>query len=538
MASQQRLARLRLAVVVAGTAAVVLAGCSNSGSTTTREQSAPATQSTGSASAPITAAPQTPPAEVCGSQAILDGPAKAPSGAVQVPAGDNSGFAFNTPGTTYWFAPGVHTLGTGQYSNIDPGGNDTYIGGPGAILDGQNANNSAFDDTSEHVTIEYLTIKDFGTWGGDQQEGVVNHDSGSYWTISHSTISGNAGAGVFLGSHDSLTWNCLEDNQQYGFSAYSNSGEVTDLTIDHNEIAGNDTYNYEVKQPGCGCSGGGKFWNVVNATVTDNWIYKNNSVGLWADTDNAGFEFEGNYFQDGEGTALMYEISYNAVIEYNTFDHNGVTGGPSSTGFPLSSIYISESGADSRVDSDYRDSPFLIAHNVFTDNWGGVILWENSNRFCASPANTSTAYCTMVNPQATLQTCGNASLVKTKPYVSDCRWKTQNVEVESNQFTFDPSVLGKACTVANNCGYNGVFSEYGSDPSWSPYKGDIVPTDIAFNQNNKFSDNTYSGPWCFMGWQQGTSVSFKQWRAAANVNKKQFGQDAGSTDTGASRSCA
>jgi hypothetical protein len=83
-----------------------------------------------------------------------------------------------------------------------------------------------------------------------------------------------------------------------------------------------------------------------------------------------------------------------------------------------------------------------------------------------------------------------------------------------------------------------VFSEYGSDPSWSPYKGDIVPTDIAFNQNNKFSDNTYSGPWCFMGWQQGTSVSFKQWRAAANVNKKQFGQDAGSTDTGASRSCA
>ena len=91
--------------------------------------------------------------------------------------------------------------------------------------------------------IEYLTIRNFGTWGGDQQEGVVNHDSGAYWTVTHSTISGNAGAGVMLGSHDTLSWNCLQNNQQYGFSAYSSSGKVVDLVLDHNEIVGNDTYN-------------------------------------------------------------------------------------------------------------------------------------------------------------------------------------------------------------------------------------------------------------------------------------------------------
>ena len=27
--------------------------------------------------------------------------------------------------------------------------------------------------------------------------------------------------------------------------------------------------------------------------------------------------------------------------------------------------------------------------------------------------------------------------------------------------------------------YNGVFSEYGNDPAWSPYQADIVPNDIA-----------------------------------------------------------
>ena len=83
-----------------------------------------------------------------------------------------------------------------------------------------------------------------------------------------------------------------------------------------------------------------------------------------------------------------------------------------------------------------------------------------------------------------------------------------------------------------------MFSEYGSDPSWSPYQGDLVPASIAFHQDNVFSANTYNGPWCFMGWQLGTSVSFSQWQGAANVGQAQFGQDAKSTHTGASWACS
>lgn len=101
-----------------------------------------------------------------------------------------------------------------------------------------------------------------------------------------------------------------------------------------------------------------------------------------ADTDNAGFEFVGNYIQNSQAVGLQYEISYNALIEFNTFDHNGVAAGPN-VGFPTSAIYISESGSDSRVNTDYKGQ-FLIAHNNFVNNWGGVILWENSNRFCGS----------------------------------------------------------------------------------------------------------------------------------------------------------
>ncbi|HEY6737206.1 MAG TPA: hypothetical protein VI322_05830, partial [Candidatus Saccharimonadia bacterium] len=64
-----------------------------------------------------TAWPTTPPAQICGTSQ-LDGPATAPAGAITVPAGDNSALTpnyanpgFSVAGSTFWFAPGVHTLG-------------------------------------------------------------------------------------------------------------------------------------------------------------------------------------------------------------------------------------------------------------------------------------------------------------------------------------------------------------------------------------------------------------------------------------------
>ena len=50
---------------------------------------------------------------------------------------------------------------------------------------------------------------------------MVNHDSGPNWTIAHNTIENNAGAGVMLGNNDVLNDNCLTENGQYGFSAYT-----------------------------------------------------------------------------------------------------------------------------------------------------------------------------------------------------------------------------------------------------------------------------------------------------------------------------
>jgi hypothetical protein len=464
------------------------------------------------ASTAIRSAPAAPPARVCDNHSVLYGPKTAPKGAITVPAGDNENFNFDRT-ATFWFASGTHTLGAGEFAQIDPVSGSTFIGAPGAILNGRHKNHYAFGGSATHVTVENLAIEYFGfNSADDQQQGVVNHDSAAYWTITHSSIAANAGAGLMIGSHNVLSYDCIKQNAQYGFNAYSAAGPV-DITITHSEIAANDSFDYEAKQPGCGCSGGGKFWAVNGAVVTSNYVHDNRSVALWADTNNRGFEFEGNYIANNESSGIMYEISYNAVIEWNTFVRNGITGGPKDTGFPTSAIYISESGSDPRVASAYN-TRFLIGANVFTDNWGGVILWENANRFCGSPDNTSSGDCTLVSPAATTSTCADPALIPAAPYLSDCRWKVQNVMVTNNAFTFSPATVGRSCQQSKDtCGYNGMFSEYGSDPSWSPYMGNLVADNLTYHQNNHFQSNRYYGPWQFMIWEQGTVVSWDGWRA-------------------------
>jgi hypothetical protein len=467
------------------------------------------------------------PKAVCGNEGQLAGPPSSPAGAVVVQAGDDSHVNFSRPNTTYWFAPGEHLLGSGEYTQIMPGDGATFLGAPGAVLDGQHVNDYAFGGYALHVTISYLTIENFGDWGGNQNQGVVNHNSSPYWTIDHATVRDNAGAGAMLGSYDELIYDCLADNQQYGFNAYASAG-ITDLTIEENEISGNDTYNWEAHQPGCGCTGGGKFWDVNGAIVTHNWVNDNHNVGLWADTNNRGFEIANNYLSGNYSYGLIYEISYNAEITGNTFVKNGIGAGPENTSFPTGAVYISESGGDKRVPGRYSGK-LEIADNTFVNNWSGVILWENSNRFCNSPANTSGGSCTLVDPgRVTLGSC-NSSNIEKEPYYDDCRWKTQNVSVDHNVFDFVPASVSAACTAATACGFQGIFSEYGTYPTWSPYQGTVIEKHITYQQGNSFSDNTYNGPWQFMVYQQDNVVSWRSWNSApydqdkGSVVKEAFG---------------
>ena len=332
-------------------------------------------------------------------------------------------FASQLPAnTTYYFATGTHYLGSGAYSQINPGSNDTFIGAPGAIIAGDDTSSSGY--TQNHfafagegtsvtgVTIEYLTIENFAPPGS---QGAVNTNSNDNWTITHNTIKDNVpGAAMMVGSNNTIEYNCITGNGQYAFNAYQNPGDpqsskVTggpqNIVLSDNEIAYNDTCNWEafknfpVRSPagcsgagqfdGCGCSGGGKFWQDQNVTVENNYVHDNYSTGIWADTNNDGFKIQGNYFSGNYAEALIYEISYNALIKNNTFVDNAWGTGAANSGFPDSAVYVSESGGDSRVANSFGYSTLDIEGNTFTNNWGGVVLWENANRFCGDSYDAS-----------------------------------------------------------------------------------------------------------------------------------------------------
>ncbi|MEP9381745.1 right-handed parallel beta-helix repeat-containing protein [Nocardioides sp. KR10-350] len=523
-----RRARAAATAAAVGALAVALAGCGADADSAPGTPSPGAPVSTGAATtagsgggggAPAYGAGK--PAKVCGS-ALTRGPATAPAGAVVVGTGQRLDEVVDAhpAGTTYYLTGGRHTLAAGAYRQVQPKDGDVFVGAPGAVLDGRQDNLYAFGGQASGVTIRTLTVQGFGGKLDNRDEGVVNHDTAPGWRLEGVTLRRNGGAGVMLGSHSVVRDSCLVRNGQYGFSAYAPGG-VRDVTLVHNEIAFNDTADWERRIEGCGCTGGGKFWATAGAVVRDNYVHDNRGAGLWADTNDTGFLVTGNTITDNAGSGMMYETSYNARITRNTFARNALVAGPGAS-FPQPALYLSESGADPRAGRRFG-SELLVSGNLFEDNWSGVILWENADRFAGSPANTSSGATTLVNPKvATEAACSTPATVKTKPYVDDCRWKTQHVRVTGNRFVLHRAKI-EGCTTRSLCGINGVFSQWGTYPAWSPFKGDIVEDAITFKQGNRFTRNAYVGPWRFMAHELGQQVSWAQWRAAP------YGQDSGSS---------
>jgi len=190
--------------------------------------------------------------------------------------------------------------------------------------------------------------------------------------------------------------------------------------------------------------------------------------------------------------------------------------------WPDAAVYVSESGGDPRVPYGLVGSPTIdFSGNLVQDNYNGITIWENADRYCNSAANTSAGACTMVNPAvATVHSC-NAANIAAQPYYWDCRWRSQNVKVHDNTFSMAMDMF-PGCN-ETYCARNSVFSNLGTVPDWSPYQGDVIEQAITFSQGNVFSGNTYIGPWTFRALDGGSLIDQRQWQSAP------YRQDAGSS---------
>lgn len=495
---------------------------------------------------------------------------------VVLPAGTHTYYSYQLrPSTVYYLLPGVH-VGSFMADTNDSfvGGfshgtatalNGNYSGRPWAI------DSNSSDGNQPGVTIEYLTIMKYQP---DGNAGAINQESNSGWIIRYNTITLNApGAGIVLGTDNTLRDNCITQNGQYGFTSTSNNdwkinpvtGGPYNVTVTGNEISYNDTCDFEgrLANPAVGWSqynpvparyrnakcrnvvpdgdqGGFKLWQTNGVTITDNYIHDNWGPGGWADNNNANTSFIGNTITANDGPGIIEEISYNFSITDNYLAGNGWIGGLANPSFPTPAVYISESGSDTTFagvpacpkalcpDQASYPNRSSIQNNVIVDNGGSVFLWQSSDRYCSDGLDSE---CTLVHDKRarpfTLSGCksniSSASVNKTtyagnttgspaRDWWDGCLWKTENVSITHNVIDFNPATIPH-CNRHDwpACGAGGIFSQYGSPPGGEP--GWVIPTQLTFFQNNSWSDNTYNGPSTFYAWNQGNGGNPVSWAA-------------------------
>ena len=530
-----------------------------------------------STSTALADAPASPPAAICGTSTVDDSydiaywedyASDNDLSFVEVASGDNSSMDGELAADTlYYFDSGDHTFGLGPYANLTPQSEDVLVGASGAVIDGQDSNNSWLDGTNPDVDVFFLTIENFVP---PQDQGVVNHDGAASWTIWGNTITDNFaaesgsdtnddnGAAVIGGTDDVIAYNCLTDNGQYGIDGYTVSdansvtGGPTDLTMYDNEIADNAPNGDPFY--GCGCTGGTKFWETFDAYFYDNYVHDNGNIGVWFDTNNDGIDVEDNWISGNAGNGVMIEISYNYQIQDNTIEDNGYGSGISNGDFPTGdAIYLSESGGDDNIpgEANYEGDAYVRDNNL-VDNYDGIIAYENSQRYCPSegvctlddPSTYNNVSCTDNDVEGALPT-------DTPDYFDNCRWHVQNLSVYDNTVSFTLSDLPSDVQTVCEETYNpyecdipaALFSNW--RPEDSPYPYYTVPENIVENQNNSFYDNTYTSDGMdpgFVSFNQGNVVDWFTWTAGTSsaeyTGDPAAAQDAsGSTCTYDSGSC-
>jgi hypothetical protein len=529
----------------------------------------------------------------------------AAGGVVNVPTGSDSSVNFGLANTVYYFASGTHTPGT-----IGPNNNSTFLGSGaiGQTVDSGAGSGAAFGDavvgnaatgTPNHVVIMYLDIAGFA----NTQEGsdVVNYDEDPYWTVEYDTIGPNnnvegsqGGYGLGIGSYNTVEHNCIQQNSEGGFNGIACNGNTNypagcymnpasaapgvgvaggpiDEVVEYNDIYANAIGNYGSYDSNCGCAAGGKTFGSLNAVFDYNYIHGNYGDGIWPDFDNEGMDISHNYISNNFGAGIEYEASYNANITANTLVDNGdcvhatncwpastidgynVASGigyeEGSTGSSYGAIQLEESQGDPGVASNYQGHLY-VADNFFYDNFGGLTVFEDPNRFCG-PNPEGQQNCTISNPAdfylpanltsgggcdinnltgASKQSGGYIVAVNTGSpaanYFNGCSWSVRNVSATNNTFSMSSPADIQNCSSATNCGNNALYS-YASNDGYSggtfsanPYYIDAASPSETMGgwigspgAANTFNQNAYCGWQGWMAFYAGDTIAQTKWTA-------------------------
>lgn len=225
-------------------------------------------------------------------------------------------------GSTFILKAGVH-IGDRAF----PKRGQTFIGEPGAILDGNGLPFAAFSSGSsagdQNVTIENLEIRNY--WPG-RNNGAISarnlgdaSNEGANWIVRNNNIHDNRGAGINAGRGIQIINNDIHRNGQIGISGSgSNAAPIADVLVEGNRIYNNNTsrqsYNFH--------SGGVKITYAKRLQFLNNEVYDNWGINVHCDIRCDDVVIAGNTISYGLARGLfaniVYELSTNGEIRDNT----------------------------------------------------------------------------------------------------------------------------------------------------------------------------------------------------------------------------
>ena len=321
------------------------------------------------------------------------GPITTGGTAISVGQSIQSAVNANPEGTTFIIKAGVH-----RRQSVKPKPRMTFIGEPGAVLDGEDATPRAFAGSNVNdVTIRGLRITNYAP---SNIGGAIDAIDTTGWVvedneIDHNSNGSNRTYGVHLGSSMVVRNNKIHHNGWNGISGYKAVGTV----IEGNEIYANPpaAFNDTI-----GEAANMKCYDCGSITVRNNNFHDGPHVGIWFDRSRPGITIANNRVVNHGQAGIWYEVSYRGTIRDNHVENAGMTsyyssgwlrgGGIQVTNSPdvsviSNTVVNSHNGIIGLQASSYYNGPYgaselrnlLVQNNTIIMSKGQTGIAENIN---------------------------------------------------------------------------------------------------------------------------------------------------------------
>src|SRR5688572_20634168 len=230
--------------------------------------------------------------------------------------GDNIQDAVNRSpsGTIFLIKAGVHR---GQA--FRPKRDTSFIGEPGAVLDGETAIGRAIlGQAVNDVTIRGLRITRYAP---PTTTGALDAIDTTGWVVEHNEIDNNVNGlarsyGIRLGSRMIVRGNKIHHNGYVGIDGYRSF----DTLIEGNEIYLNPP---AVREDSISEASNLKCFGCGRLIIRNNYFHDAPFRGIWIDTCAPDITIEGNRVVNHGKAGIWYEVSYRGVIRNNYVENAG-----------------------------------------------------------------------------------------------------------------------------------------------------------------------------------------------------------------------